>query len=195
MTKNGLLPVFYFFNEKNKLKQKNKHMKIKDAGDNKKNSFKLTKDSLSRAAEIAQALCESEGIEFVHIEYQREPGGRILRVYIDKPGGVRLDDCVNISRQLGDLLDIYFENELSYNLEVSSPGDKRPLGKLRDFDKFKGKKVKVKTIAPMDGQKNFTGTIIGIDKDAVNISLNNKTIAIPYEDIAKARLINNYGEN
>ena len=84
------------------------------------------RDFVKRAEKIAKSLCLSEGMELVHIEYQHEPGGMVLRIYIDKPGGVTLDDCVRISRQLNDLLDIYLEGSAAYNLEVSSPGPDRP---------------------------------------------------------------------
>ncbi len=83
---------------------------------------------------IAEPLCLSEGLELVHIEFQREQAGRTLRLFLDKPGGVTLDDCVNISRQLSDLLDVSLDEETPpYNLEVSSPGVPRPLGKISDL--------------------------------------------------------------
>jgi ribosome maturation factor RimP len=82
---------------------------------------------------LAEPLCLSEGLELVHVEYQREPAGRTLRIYLDKPGGVTLDDCVNISRQLSDLLDVGLETEAPYRMEVSSPGIQRPLGRLERF--------------------------------------------------------------
>ena len=145
--------------------------------------------------ELAEPLCESEGLEFVHVEFQRESGGRILRLYIDKPGGVGLDDCVRISRQLGDLLDVYIDNDIAYNLEVSTPGPQRPLGKARDFDRFKGKMAKIKTRTPIAGQKNYTGRLLGITEGILSLELNDITVAIPHKDIIKARLVNNYGEN
>ena len=91
---------------------------------------------VERVWQLAQPLCASEGVELVHVEYQREQGGRTLRLYLDKPGGVTLDDCAGISRHLGDLLDVSLETAASYRLEVSSPGSKRPLGRLEDFKRF-----------------------------------------------------------
>jgi ribosome maturation factor RimP len=138
---------------------------------------------------IAEPLCEAEGIELVHAEYQREAGGRVLRLYIDKPGGVMLDDCVHISRQLGDLLDVSFENMEPYNLEVSSPGPDRPLGKKSDFERFQGNLVKIRTIRQIEGRKNFRGILSGTAGDRVSLLIDDKTVSIPFQEITRARLV------
>ncbi len=143
---------------------------------------------------LAEPLCESEGVELVHIEYQRESGGRILRLYIDQPGGVSLDDCVNVSRQLNDLLDVHLEDIGPYNLEVTSPGPERPLSKLQHYERFKGCKVKIKTQRPINAQKNFCGTIMGTTAEQIKLSSNEKTVVIPLEDIIRARLVDIDGE-
>ena len=150
---------------------------------------------IDRVGKLAEPLCEAEATELVHIEYRREPGGRVLRVYIDKPGGIGLEDCVEISRQLGDLLDVYLEEIGPYNLEVSSPGPDRPLGKARDFERFKGCQAKIRTHRPMDGRRNFTGVLMGVSEGRVNIMVGNKTVAVPFPEIQKARLIHYSGEN
>lgn len=147
-----------------------------------------------RVREIVEPLCETEGFELVHVEFQPEAGGRILRLYIDKPGGITLDDCAGISRQVSDLLDIYFESLGSYNLEVSSPGQERPLGKKSDYNRFKGRKVKIKTSQPINGQKNFKGVLSGISDDVVSVSVDGQAVVIPYGKIRKARLVT-HGEN
>lgn len=145
--------------------------------------------------DLAEPLCASESLELVHVEFQREPGGRILRVYIDKPGGAGLDDCVRISRQLGDLLDVYIGDDIAYHLEVSTPGLERPLGRATDFDRFKGKSVKIRTRTPIKGRKTFTGKLLGITEGTVHLEQKDIIVAIPHKDISKARLVNNYGEN
>ena len=137
---------------------------------------------------IAESLCRSEGVDLVHIEYQREPGGRTLRLYIDKPGGIMLDDCARVSRQLSDILDVSLETEVSYNLEISSPGPNRPLGKLSDFERFKGHRVKIRTARPINGQKSFTGTLDGVDGADIQLWINNQPIAIAFDCITKAQL-------
>ena len=154
-----------------------------------------TKDFLLQVCHIVEPVCESDGLELVHVEYQKEPAGRILRLYIDKPGGVTLDDCAAISRQVSDLLDIYIERETSYRLEVSSPGINRPLGKVDDFNRFKEHPVRIKTFRPLDGQKNFNGILMGIEDSRVNIMVNDQPVAIDIGNIAKARIIKHIGES
>jgi ribosome maturation factor RimP len=143
---------------------------------------------VAQARDLIESLCETEGLELVHLEYQRESGGRILRLFIDKPEGVTLDDCVHISRQASDLLDVYLEDAGPYRLEVSSPGPNRPLGKRRDFDRFKGSRVKIRTAQPVDGQKKIKGVLMGISEEMVKLSVDGKTLDIPYREIIMARL-------
>ena len=134
-------------------------------------------------------------MELVHVEYQRETAGRTLRLYIDQPGGVSLNDCVNISRQLGDLLDIDLEHLGPYNLEVSSPGTDRPLGKQSDYERFKGNVARITTNKPIDGQKNFKGILSGISDGKVTLAIGDKSVALPFKKITRARLVDYHGEN
>jgi ribosome maturation factor RimP len=100
-----------------------------------------------------------------------------------------MDDCVGVSRQMGDILDVNLEENIGpYSLEVTSPGPQRPLTKHEDFEKFKGNRVKIKLSRPLDGQRNFTGVLIGISGEQVNLQLGEEAIVIPYQDISKARL-------
>lgn len=145
---------------------------------------------VGRVWQLAEPLCLGEGMELVHVEFQREPAGRTLRIYIDKPGGVMLDDCVNISRQLGDILDVGLDMELAYRMEVSSPGVQRPLGRLSDFERFQGHRVKVRTSQPIQGRKNFTGTLEGIEGLYVRLVVGGQRMDIAFTDIVKAHLIN-----
>lgn len=161
---------------------------------NRQPGSKKDKHIIGQVGELAEPLCESEGLELIHVEYQREPGGRILRLYIDRAGGVSLEDCVNVSRQLNNLLDVYLDDIGPYNLEVTSPGPDRPLSKLQDYERFKGRKAKIKTWQPIDDQKNFTGIISGVVAERIKLTSNEKTIAIPFGDIAKARLVDVDGE-
>ena len=106
-----------------------------------------------------------------------------------------LDDCVRINRQLGDLLDVYLENIGPYHLEISSPGQDRPIGKTDDYERFKGCEAKIKTFQPIDGQRNFRGVLMGVSEDTVGLMIGEKAVAIPLKEIQKARLINYNGEN
>jgi ribosome maturation factor RimP len=153
------------------------------------------KQIINKVWDLAEPLCESEQIELVYVQYQREPGGRILRVYIDKPGGIGLNDCMHFSRQLSDILDIYLEIDTSYSLEVSSPGTNRPLGRLQDFERFKGNMAKIKSTRAIDGQKNFKGVLLGVVDENIKLQAeNNKNVEIPFADIVKARLVDYSGE-
>ena len=174
---------------KGQRKKANNRQKFKVKTRTHKNRSPVNKKKIvAQAKDLIESLCETEGLELVHLEYQREAGGKILRLFIDRPGGVTLDDCVHISRQSSDLLDIYLEDTGPYRLEVSSPGPNRPLGKRRDFDRFKGSRVKIKTAQPVDGQKKFKGVLMGISEEIVKLSVNDKTAYIPYQDIIMARL-------
>ncbi|MDQ1331299.1 MAG: ribosome maturation factor RimP [Thermodesulfobacteriota bacterium] len=152
-------------------------------------------DVIDKIIQFAGPLCESEGMELVHVECQRETGGRIIRIYIDKPGGVTLNDCTLISRQLSDMLDVNLDTNWAYSLEVSSPGIDRPLGKPEDFDSFKGKTEIIRTSVPIEGQKNFKGLLLGFYDGSVKLDVNDKIVTIPFRDITKARLFNYNGEN
>ena len=137
---------------------------------------------------LAEPLCESEGLELIQVEYQRESNGRILRLYVDKPDGIIIDDCIAVSRQMGDILDVHLEDAGPYSLEVTSPGLERPLARKQDFAKFKGSRVKIKTYQPLNGRKNFKGVLLGISGDEVSLQMEEQIIAISYVDISKARL-------
>jgi len=101
---------------------------------------------------------------------------------------------VNVSRQLNNLLDVYLDDIGPYSLEVTSPGPQRPLSKLQDYERFKGRKAKIKTWQPVNDQKNFTGIILGVAAEQIKLSSNEKTVAIPFGDISKARLVDVDGE-
>lgn len=147
------------------------------------------------AKDLVRPICETEGLELIHVEFQREPGGRILRLYLDKPGGITLDDCSHVSRQASDLLDVALDIEESYNLEVTSPGPNRPLGEKEDFDRFVGQVAKIRVARPIEGQKNFTGVLKGTAGDTVRLEAGERTVEIPFELITKARLVESSGEN
>ena len=175
-------------------KQKKKLRAIRPQNRGKRKFIPTGEEIISLASEFAETLCETEGMELVYVEYQRESGGRILRIYIDRPGGVRVDDCVNISRQVGDFLDVALENNLSYNLEVTSPGPNRPLVKKLDFERFNGEMAIIKTHQPVNGQKKFVGALSGTSGNIVKLLIDDQTVAIPFQEIARARLVNYNGE-
>ncbi|MEA3231487.1 MAG: ribosome maturation factor RimP [Thermodesulfobacteriota bacterium] len=144
---------------------------------------------------LGEPLCTAEGMELIHVECRFESRGQVLRLYIDKPGGVRLDDCMNISRQIGDLIDVHADNETDYLLEVSSPGPDRPLGKPGDFNRFIGHQTQIRTTAPINGQHNLTGILTGMEDEIVTLRMENTSITIPFSQIKHARLIGYQGES
>lgn len=155
------------------------------------NNSSENKTILEKVGALAADLCESEDMEFVHTEFATMGKQRLLRIYIDKEGGVGIDDCALISRELSNLLDVKIDIPGKYSLEVSSPGLNRPLVKPDDFKRFKGEKAYIQTLTPLsEGSKrcNFKGIITDSDNESVKIILENKTETIPFEKIKSARL-------
>ncbi len=143
---------------------------------------------IEKASKIAEPVLASFGMELVDVEYKREQQGWVLRLYIDKEDGVTLDDCSAVSREVGAVLEIEDIIDHHYNLEVSSPGLTRPLKKLSDFERFKGRHAKIKLYALRDGKKTFTGKIAGVEGDEVIIDADGQLIRFKHSDIAKANL-------
>jgi ribosome maturation factor RimP len=145
-----------------------------------------------RARALAEPLIAAEGLELVDLEYVREQGGWILRVYIDKPGDrVGLDDCSVVSHVLDPALDVEDVIPQEYSLEVSSPGLNRPLRKPDHFRKVQGQKVKVKTYGPVGEppRKNFTGALASVEDDGIKVDVEGAgEFRILFRDIAKANL-------
>ncbi|MFP3870240.1 MAG: ribosome maturation factor RimP [Syntrophobacteria bacterium] len=138
---------------------------------------------------LAEPLVLSEGMELVDLEYLREGRGWVLRLFVDKEGGVNLEDCADISRQLGDLLDVKDIIPQSYVLEVSSPGLNRRLKKKEDFNRFAGHKVQLRLASPVQGRRKITGSLLGVEDEAVIVAEAECRYSIPLEDIARANLI------
>lgn len=120
-------------------------------------------------------IVEQHGFELVDVEYVKEGGVWYLRAYIDKPGGIAVDDCEVISRALSELLDENDYIEESYILEVSSPGLGRPLKKEKDFKRSLGEEVEIRTYRAIDKQKEFIGILKDYDKDTVTIEYEDET--------------------
>ncbi|NRD78876.1 ribosome maturation factor RimP [Bacillus sp. BRMEA1] len=142
--------------------------------------------------ELASPILQELGLELVEIEYVKEGKSWFLRVYIDKESGVDIEDCGLVSERLSEKLDEVDPIPHNYFLEVSSPGAERPLKKAKDFEKAIGKNVLIKTYEPIDGEKSFEGLLLAFDGQTVQIEMKiktrKKTIEIPYEKVANARL-------
>jgi ribosome maturation factor RimP len=140
-------------------------------------------------AALAQSLLDDMAFELVDVVFASERGRWVLRVYIDKEGGITLDDCARVSRELGTLVDVHEIIDHPYTLEVSSPGLDRPLKKEKDFLRAVGMKVKVKTIAPIEGQKTFVGQLQEVREGMLILLVENKRVPISMVDIERANLV------
>jgi ribosome maturation factor RimP len=142
--------------------------------------------------ELALPILEELQLELVEVEYVKEGKSWFLRVYIDKETGVDIDDCGNVSEKLSEKLDEVDPIPQNYFLEVSSPGAERPLKKEKDFLNAIGKNVYIKTYEPILDEKEFEGILTSFDGNEVTLEIKiktrKKTIVIPYEKVAKARL-------
>lgn len=133
-------------------------------------------------------VIEDLGLELVDIEYRREGKGWVLRIFIDKEGGITVDDCTGVSHQVGDLIDIDDLIPNAYCLEVSSPGLDRPLKKEQDFIKYKERQIQLNTFAPIDTRRNFKGTIKDFREGVLFLDAQGIHYEIPLDNIAKAKL-------
>jgi len=138
---------------------------------------------------VAEPLLHSLGLELFDLSFTVAPGGGHVQIFIDKPEGVRLRDCEQFSRLLGPALDVDDRIPDNYTLEVSSPGLDRPLRGKADYHRFRGKRVKIKTLLSLEGKKVFIGKLVHFDDETVVLQVGKKkTQEIPFSQIAHARL-------
>lgn len=128
-----------------------------------------------KTEEILQPIVEEHGFELVDVEYVKEGSNWYLRAYIDKPGGITVNDCETVSRKLSDILDERDYIDDAYILEVSSPGLGRPLKKEKDFKRSLGEEVEIRTYRMIEKQKEFTGILRAYDEMTVTIEMENGT--------------------
>jgi ribosome maturation factor RimP len=142
-----------------------------------------------RVRRIADQAAIDHGLELVHAEVAGPEGQPIVRVFIDKPGGVTHEDCAGVSLQVGTVLDVEDFIHSAYTLEVSSPGIERGLYKRADYERFAGSPAKIKARNPINGQRNFRGRIVGVsDNDVVFDDVTSGRVTIPIDGIVKANL-------
>jgi len=149
-----------------------------------------------RVEQIAASVTGQAGIEFVHCEIAGSKRNPIVRLIIDKPGGVTLEDCAQVSREVETVLDKDDFIPTAYVLEVSSPGIERELFKLAVFEKFTGHVARVKVRQPIGGQRNFAGKITAVAGS--DIEFEDRTsgrVRIPFDTIAKANLLVDFSED
>jgi len=171
----GYRPIFYFWN--NNLEVKPKVVP------------EMSRDALIR---LLEPTIERLGYELADLELKQ--GGRdgLLRVYIDKDGGVDIDDCETVSRQVSAILDVEDPLPGHYTLEVSSPGLDRTLTKPAHFRRYTGQDVRVKLRFPLDGRRNFRGALMSADEEHIEVVVDGQSYSLPLATIETARLVPTY---
>lgn len=141
-----------------------------------------------RIQNLAEGVAARHGYEVVDVEYTKEKGRWFVRIFIDKPLGITLNDCEQMSRDLSDELD---ENDFiphAYILEVSSPGLERPLKRPEDYRRFEGRLIEVKCYAPVGGLRKLRGRLAGSDQEGITIEADGEILRVAWPNIAKASL-------
>ena len=157
----------------------------------------MREENLTQIETLILPILDDLGYELVDLQLQQDGKQLALRIFVDKPAGITLDDCVEVSREVSAILEVEDPIRSAYRLEVSSPGLDRPLKKATDFERFAGKKVRLKSKNLIDPdprgttRKTFVGTWLGVEDDNVRLELTDKqggVIAIPLADLDKANL-------
>ena len=161
-------------------------------------------DLEQRLRDLIDPICRTHRVSCIQVRYAQEPGGGLLRVMIERDdvdgldsdgqGGVRLDDCVAVSRDVSVALDAQDAIAGRYRLEVTSPGLERPLLKPEDFERFKGREVKLQTLLPIERQRRFQGVLKGLVDDQVQLEQGGDVVSIALDNVSKANLVFHFGE-
>jgi len=148
----------------------------------------MEQEIVDRVRAIADPIISDEAMELVDVEYRRESKGWVLRLYLDKDGGVTLDDCTRISQEVGRSLDVEDFIQIPYTLEVSSPGLTRPLKTEKDFMKYRNSLIKVKTLDPIQNRRQFKGRLLGVSANQIEMEAEGGIFQIPLSNVVKANL-------
>ncbi len=144
---------------------------------------------INEVSALAQGLLNEYGMEVVDVEFRFEGGRWTLRIFIDKEGGVTVDDCASVNRELGDLIEAKNIIDYHYVLEISSPGLNRPLKKESDFIRSIGKMVTLRMSRPINERKNFTGRLTNVREGIISLLVDeDNLVELPLEEIDRARL-------
>lgn len=150
---------------------------------------KPTESVKREVSRLIEPILADMGFELVYVEYLSEHGRWVLRIYVDEEGGITLEDCARVSREIGNVIDVKEIVPHEYVLEVSSPGLNRPLVREKDFNQAVGKKVKLQMINAVDERRNFTGYLKAFKDGTLHIQLNDKLVLLPRRDVKKANLV------
>ena len=152
-------------------------------------SFVMENVDIDKIIGLIDPVIVDEGFETIDVEFKNEQIGWVLRVYIDKEGGVNVGDCAAISREVSNLLDVEEAISVPYNLEISSPGLNRPLRKKEHFQKVISERIKVKTKLPVENARNFKAKLVEVGDSWIKIDDGVKETKIESDNILKANLI------
>jgi ribosome maturation factor RimP len=144
---------------------------------------------INQVADLVEPILGEMGFELVDVEYLSKHGRWVLRLYVDKEGGVTIDDCARLSGEIGDLIDVKDVIKHEYVLEISSPGLDRPLKKERDFIWATGKRVKVRMVEPVNGRRNFSGYLKNFEDGTLYVEAEDSLVALPWIQVDKANLV------
>jgi ribosome maturation factor RimP len=153
--------------------------------------------ALEAVRSVAQRVTDSRGFELVDVELKRQREGMLVRLYVDKEGGIGLDDLQSVSEEVSAILDAEDPIRSSYTLEVSSPGLDRPLHTEADYRRFAGKLAKLSSYEPVDGRRHWTGRLAGVEDGVVSIVLENeggRTAQVPFAKLSAGRLEVEFGK-
>ena len=154
------------------------------------------KKIVNEVGHLIESFLPDFGIELVDVEFKFEQGRWILRVFIDRQGGVTVDDCASVSRELGDLIEAEDIIGYQYVLEVSSPGLNRPLKKERDFERSIGKMIRLTMSRPVNNQKKYTGRLAKVNGGMIRILVDdNRSVDLSLKEVDKARLKYEFNNN
>jgi ribosome maturation factor RimP len=146
------------------------------------------RETLKKVKEAILPVLSRRGLQLVDMEFVREHQGRVLRIFLDKEGGITLDDCSDVSGEMGDVLDVADIIGERYHLEISSPGLDRRVRDPLDFNRFAGRMIKVKMTDPVEGRRAFSGVLLGMEGESAAVEVDGRKFLLPLESIEKANL-------
>ncbi len=146
-------------------------------------------DIARRIEALIREAVEDEGFELVGVELAQTGRSPVLRMYVDRPGGVTISDCAYMSRRVGVLLEVDDFIPGSYTLEVSSPGLERPLFREADYRRFLGREIRLLAVEKIEGRRNFAGRIKGFSKGVVQLDCEGEIFSVPLDRVKKAHLV------
>lgn len=153
-----------------------------------------TQNTAGEVASLVEPILQDMAFELVDVEFLHSQGRWVLRLTIDREGGVTIDDCARVSRELGDLIEVKDLIRQRYYLEVSSPGLDRPLKKEKDLLRALGKKIKVKMKTPIQGRRNYSGSLSDFADGTLTMKVEQGEVALPWTQVQKANLIYEFND-